>query len=190
MNPIAIIDYGAGNCTSVVNAFASLGAKAVVTRDPAFIEGAERVVFPGVGAAGKAMENLAAAGLVDTVRRIATSGRPFMGICLGMQILFEHSEEDGGVDLLGLLPGKVRRFPDVPGFKIPEIGWNQVNGGTEYYFVHSYYAELGPYTTGTTEYAGVTFTSRVQKGSLIATQFHPEKSGKAGLALLKEFLAC
>ena len=107
-----------------------------------------------------------------------------------MQILFEHSEEDGGVDLLGVLPGQVRRFPDVPGFKVPEIGWNQVNGGREYYFVHSYYAELGPYTVGRTEYAGVEFTSMVRKGALLACQFHPEKSGRIGLELLKEFLSC
>ena len=190
MSYTAIIDYGAGNCTSVASAFAALGGETHVTRDAKVILAADRVVFPGVGAAKSAMENLERMGLVDVVREAATNGRPFLGICLGMQILFEHSEEDGGVELLKILPGKVRRFPDVPGFKIPEIGWNQVNGGTEYYFVHSYYAELGPYTTGTTEYAGVTFTSRVQKGSLLATQFHPEKSGKAGLALLKEFLAC
>ena len=190
MSYTAIIDYGAGNCTSVASAFAAIGAEGIVTRDPKVISAADRVVFPGVGAAKSAMENLASMGLVDVVREAATSGKPFLGICLGMQILFEHSEEDGGVELLKLLPGKVRRFPDVPGFKIPEIGWNQVNHGTEYYFVHSYYAELGPYTTGTTEYAGVTFTSWVKKDRMMATQFHPEKSGKAGLALLKEFVSC
>ncbi len=155
---IAIIDYKAGNCTSVLNAFASLGVETVVTRE------------------------------ADVKQ--ALSGKPFLGICLGMQILFEHSEEDGGVNLLNILPGKVKRFPDTPGFKIPEIGWNQVNGDIDYYFVHSYYAEIGPYTTGRTEYAGVTFTSAVRKGNLFAYQFHPEKSGKAGLALLKEFATC
>ena len=190
MSLIAIIDYGAGNCTSVSNAFASLGVKSVVTKDVDVIDNAEYVVFPGVGAARKAMENLVSSGLVDTVKRAANSGRPFLGICLGMQVLFEHSEEDGGVDLLGLLPGKVRRFPDVPGYKIPEMGWNQVNGDKDYYFVHSYYAELCEYTIGTTEYAGVKFTSAVRKGNLIAYQFHPEKSGRTGLALLKEFLGC
>ena len=190
MSLIAIIDYGAGNCTSVSNAFASLGVKSVVTKDVDVIDNAEYVVFPGVGAARKAMENLFSSGLVDTVKRAANSGRPFLGICLGMQVLFEHSEEDGGVDLLGLLPGKVRRFPDVPGYKIPEMGWNQVNGDKDYYFVHSYYAELCEYTIGTTEYAGVKFTSAVRKGNLIAYQFHPEKSGRTGLALLKEFLGC
>ena len=144
----AIIDYKAGNLTSVKNALAAIGAESVVTSDPATIHAADHVIFPGVGAAKSAMENLASLGLVDAVREAAASGRPFLGICLGMQILFEHSEEDGGVDLLGVLPGRVRRFPDVPGFKVPEIGWNQVRvassssspevAAREFYFVHSY----------------------------------------------------
>ena len=192
---LAIVDYKAGNLTSVRNAFAALGVEAQVTRDPAVIRAAERVVFPGVGAAGSAMANLRALGLEEAVRGAATSGRPFLGICLGMQILFEHSEEDGGVDTLGILPGRVRRFPDVPGFKVPEIGWNQVHRAgaaqdAEYYFVHSYYAELGPCTVGTTAYAGVTVTSAVAKGALVAYQFHPEKSGRVGLELLKEVVSC
>ena len=198
----AIIDYKAGNLTSVKNALAAIGVESTVTSDPAVIRAADHVIFPGVGAAKSAMENLASLGLVDTVREAAASGKPFLGICLGMQILFEHSEEDGGVDLLGVLPGKVRRFPDVPGFKVPEIGWNQVRvassspssssevAAREFYFVHSYYAELGPYTAGRTEYAGVEFTSMVRKGALLACQFHPEKSGRIGLELLKEFLSC
>ncbi len=198
----AIIDYKAGNLTSVKNALAAIGAESVVTSDPATIRDADHVIFPGVGAAKSAMENLASLGLVDAVREAAASGRPFLGICLGMQILFEHSEEDGGVDLLGVLPGRVRRFPDVPGFKVPEIGCNQVRVASpssssspevaawEFYFVHSYYAELGPYTVGRTEYAGVEFTSMVRKGALLACQFHPEKSGRVGLELLKEFLSC
>ena len=197
----AIIDYRAGNLTSVRNALAALGAEASVTNDPAAIRAADHVIFPGVGAAKSAMDNLASFGLVDTLREVTASGKPFLGICLGMQILFEHSEEDGGVDLLGVLPGQVRRFPDVPGFKVPEIGWNQVqssefkvqsseSSGREFYFVHSYYAELGPYTVGRTEYAGVEFTSMVRKGALLACQFHPEKSGRIGLELLKEFLSC
>ncbi len=198
----AIIDYKAGNLTSVKNALAAIGADSTVTSDPAVIRAADHVIFPGVGAAKSAMENLASFGLVDTLREVAASGKPFLGICLGMQILFEHSEEDGGVDLLGVLPGKVRRFPDVPGFKVPEIGWNQVRvassssspssevAAREFYFVHSYYAELGPYTVGRTEYAGVEFTSMVRKGALLACQFHPEKSGRIGLELLKEFLSC
>lgn len=185
---VAIVDYKAGNLTSVKNAFDAIGAETVVTRDAGTILRADRVVFPGVGAARSAMENLRALGLADAVRRAAES-KPFLGICLGMQILFEHSEEDGGVDLLGILPGRVRRFPDV-GDKVPQIGWNQVNGGAEYYFVHSYYAELGPWTFGKTEYAGVEFTSMVKRGRLWACQFHPEKSGRIGLELLKGWLAC
>ena len=183
----AIVDYKAGNLTSVKLAFAALGEEAVVTSDPAEIRRAGRVVFPGVGAARSAMENLGRMGLKDVVRE-ASATKPFLGICLGMQILFQHSEEDGGVDLLGVLPGRVRRFPDVAGSKVPEIGWNQVNGGTEYYFVHSYYVEKGEFTVGTTEYAGVEFTSAVAKGNLLACQFHPEKSGKAGLKLLHNWL--
>ena len=186
----AIIDYKAGNLTSVKNAFAALGAETIVTRAADVIRAAERVVFPGVGAAKSAMANLQELGLIDAVKSAAVSGKPFLGICLGMQILFEHSEEDGGVDTLGILPGRVKRFPDVKGFKVPEIGWNQVNGGTDYYFVHSYYAEKCPFTVGVTEYAGIEFTSAVKKGALVAYQFHPEKSGKAGLELLKEFMSC
>ena len=132
------------------------------------------------------------------VREAAVSGRPFLGICLGMQILFERSEEDGGVETLGVVAGRVRRFPDVPGFKVPEIGWNQVSfqppatnhQPPEFYFVHSYYAEICPYTCGTTEYAGVEFTAMVKKGNLWACQFHPEKSGRIGLELIKEWLSC
>ena len=183
----AIVDYRAGNLTSVRLAFEALGEPAKVTSDAETIRRADRVVFPGVGAAKSAMENLNAMGLADVVREAAAT-KPFLGICLGMQILFEHSEEDGGVDLLGILPGKVRRFPDAPGCKIPQIGWNRVNGGESYYFVHSYYAEKGEHTAGTTRYAGVEFTSAVQRGSLLACQFHPEKSGEAGLRLLRAWL--
>ncbi len=192
----AIVDYRAGNLTSVKLAFDAIGVDTVVTSDPATVRSAERVVFPGVGAAASAMTNLRSLGLVDAVRDAALSGRPFLGICLGMQILFEHSEEDGGVDLLGVLPGRVRRFPDVPGFKVPEIGWNDVKSddprgflktGTEFYFVHSYFAELNQFTVGRAEYAGVTFTAAVRKENLFATQFHPEKSGRVGLDLLRAF---
>jgi len=194
---IVIVDYKAGNLTSVKLAFDALGVETQVTSDPEVVRAASRVVFPGVGAAASAMANLRALGLMEAVRE-AVSSKPFLGICLGMQILFEHSEEDGGVDLLGVLPGKVRRFPNVPGCKVPEIGWNQVRGmgvegvpdGSEFYFVHSYYAEKGPYTAGITEYAGVEFTAAVRRDRLFATQFHPEKSGKLGLSVLKGFLSC
>ena len=186
----AIVDYRAGNLTSVKLAFAVIGEPVEVTSDPDRVSAAERVVFPGVGAAGSAMDNLRELGLVGAVKAAATDGRPFLGICLGMQILFKHSDEDGGVDCLGVLPGRVRRFPNVSGCKVPEIGWNQMNGGEEYYFVHSYYAEIGPWTFGKTEYAGIEYTSMVKKGRLWACQFHPEKSGRTGLDLLKGWLAC
>ena len=195
---IAIIDYKAGNLTSVKLAFDALGAESRITSDPAAIVAAERVVFPGVGAAESAMSNLRELGLEETVRQCAAQ-KPFLGICLGMQILFDHTEEDGGVDTLGIISGQVRRFRDLPGFKVPEIGWNQVDftdgenlGGSplraEYYFVHSYYAEICPWTAGTTEYAGVNFTAMVKKDRLWACQFHPEKSGRIGLALLDDWL--
>lgn len=185
----AIVDYKAGNLTSVKLAFAAIGADTVVTSDPDVVAAAGKVVFPGVGAAKSAMENLRSLGLADAVRDAALS-KPFLGICLGMQILFEHTEEDGGVDLLGVIPGQVRKFPSRRGFKIPQIGWNQVDGGTDYYFVHSYYAETGPWTAGKTSYCGIDFTSVVRKGRLVAYQFHPEKSGRAGLKLLEEFVKC
>ncbi len=185
---IAIIDYKAGNLTSVKLALEALKVESVVTSDKRVIEQADKVVFPGVGAAKSAMDNLRALALVSTIKEVATQ-KPFLGICLGMQILFDHTEEDGGVDTLGLIPGKVRRFPNVAGFKVPEIGWNDV-GDKEYYFVHSYYAELCPWTDGKAEYAGIEFTASVKKGQLWATQFHPEKSGRIGLEYLKEFLAC
>ena len=186
---IAIVDYRAGNLTSVKLAFAAIGVEARATSDPAVVAAAERVVFPGVGAAKSAMDNLRSLGLESAVREAART-KPFLGICLGMQILFESTEEDGGVPLLGIFPGKVRRFPDVPGCKVPQIGWNNVDGGKYYYFVHSYYAEKGPWTAGTTEYAGVEFTSIARSGALLACQFHPEKSGRAGLELLKGFASC
>ncbi len=195
----AIIDYKAGNLTSVKLAFAALGEEALVTSDPATLARADRVVFPGVGAAKSAMANLRALGLVEAVKSAATSGRPFLGICLGMQILFSRSEEDGGVETLGVIPGRVKRFPDAAGFKVPEIGWNDVRfadescgleNGTEYYFVHSFYAEKVPETYGTAEYAGVAFTAMARRGNLWACQFHPEKSGKMGLDLLRRWLAC
>ena len=209
---IAIVDYKAGNLTSVKLAFEALGVETVVTRDPAVIAAADRVVFPGVGAAASAMANLRELGLVEAVKAAAHSGKPFLGICLGMQILFDHTEEDGGVDTLGIFHGQVKRFP-ASQWKVPEIGWNSVDilgsaagethglrlrrpdglgsGGTglgEYYFVHSYYAEVVPETVLTTEYAGVTFTAMVKKGKLWACQFHPEKSGRLGLALLADWL--
>ena len=193
---IAIVDYGAGNLTSVKLAFGAIGAEARVTSSPEDVAAAAAVVFPGVGAAASAMENLRAAGLDGAVRAAAVSGRPFLGICLGMQILFERSEEDGGTECLGVLPGEAKRFPDAPGFKIPHMGWNDVSAcdphgfletGEDFYFVHSYYVPPCGFTVARASHAGVVFSAAVRKGALFAAQFHPEKSGCAGLALLRKF---
>ena len=186
---LTIIDYKAGNLTSVKLAFAALGVETRVTDDPDQIRAADRLVFPGVGAAASAMANLQSAGLVEVLKEVTASGVPFLGICLGMQILFDHSEEDGGTDTLGILPGQVRRFPNVPGCKIPQIGWNQVNAAEEFYFVHSYYVEMNPFAEGVTEYAGIRFASLARKDNILAAQFHPEKSGRIGLKFLSDFLA-
>lgn len=199
---IAIVDYKAGNLTSVQLAFRALGCEAAVTSDPQTILAAGRVVFPGVGAAGSAMRSLAELRLIPVLKEVAARGTPFLGICLGTQILLEFSEEDGGTATLGLLPGRVPRFqPKDPWDKVPQIGWNQmriarphpllegIDDGSEFYFVHSYYpAPADPsLAIGTTDYAGVTFASMVGRGNVAATQFHPEKSGRIGLRLLENF---
>ena len=199
---IAIIDYKAGNLTSVRLAFGALGCEALITSDPQAILAADRVVFPGVGAAGAAMRNLADLKLLAPIKEVAARGTPFLGICLGTQILFDFSEEDGGTPTLGLLPGRVPRFrPSDRWDKVPQIGWNQVTqarrhplldgipDGSEFYFVHSFYpAPSDPaLAIGVTGYAGVTFASMVGRGNVAATQFHPEKSGRIGLRLLDNF---
>jgi len=199
---VAIIDYRAGNLTSVRLAFGALGLDAVITDKPEEILAAERVVFPGVGAAGTAMVTLRELGLIDTIRSVVASGKPFLGICLGTQIIFEHTQEDGGVDGIGLVPGDVRLFqPTSPFDKVPQMGWNSVSqvkphpllegieDNSEFYFVHSYYPmpSDSSWVVGKTDYANVTFASMVAKGNLAATQFHPEKSGKIGLRLLENF---
>jgi len=199
---IAIIDYRAGNLTSVKLAFETLAIEATITDSPETILNAERVVFPGVGAAGAAMANLEALGLVETIRTVVAQGTPLLGICLGTQIIFDHSDEDGGVDCVGLIPGNVTRFaPSNPYDKVPHMGWNRVRqkarhpifegiaDNSEFYFVHSYYpAPSDPeWALGATDYADVTFVSVLAKHNLVATQFHPEKSGRVGLRLLKNF---
>ena len=197
----AIVDYRAGNLTSVQLAFAAIGEAATVTDDPEVIVAADRVVFPGVGAAKSAMESLKRAGLVDAVRSAALSGRPFLGICLGMQLLFEKSSEYGEHEGLGLLKGNIvgmeGRLPAE--LKIPHIGWNQLHfvkdsyllsGIREndcVYFVHSFYAEdCEDSLVATAEY-GKELTAMVQKDNVMGCQFHPEKSGSVGLAILKAF---
>ena len=200
---IAIVDYNAGNLTSVKLALDHLGAGSEITRAPARILAAERVIFPGVGSAGAAMQNIRALGLADVLRQVVQQGTPFLGICLGTQIIFEASEEDGGVQGLGILDGTVKRFhPTNLADKVPQIGWNSVTfikphpllegieSDSEFYFVHSYYPAPADRTSvlGETEYAGVRFASVVVRDNLAATQFHPEKSGRLGLQVLKNFL--
>ncbi|MBP5189053.1 MAG: imidazole glycerol phosphate synthase subunit HisH [Fibrobacterales bacterium] len=201
---IAIVDYRAGNLTSVANACDFLGIENAVTSDPETILRADKVIFPGVGAAKSAMENLRAFGLVETLKRVVELGKPMLGICLGSQIVLDSSEEDGGVECLGLIPGKAVRFAAEPGLAIPQMGWNQVNvvgtphfvfdgipDGTNFYFVHSYYPspENPEHAVAKTTYGSQTFACALCSGNLVVTQFHPEKSGEAGLRLLKNFAA-
>jgi imidazole glycerol-phosphate synthase subunit HisH len=195
---IAVIDYGMGNLKSVVNAFSKLGADITVTRDRDVIEGSRALVLPGVGAFGKCMENLASFGLIDTVKRWITQDRLYLGICLGMQVLFESSEEAPGVEGLGVVRGTVVRFGDA--MKVPHMGWNSVQvlkrpeglkgltDGEYFYFVHSYYCKPLEAVTATTTDYGIRFTSSIARGNLFACQFHPEKSQRAGLALLQSFI--
>ena len=201
---IAIVDYRAGNLTSVANTFDFLGIENAVTSDPETILRADKVVFPGVGAAKSAMENLRSAGLVETLKRVVELGKPMLGICLGSQIVLDSSEEDGGVECRGLIPGKAVRFASEPGLAIPQMGWNQVKtagtphyvfdgipDGTNFYFVHSYYpSPANPeHAIAKTTYGSQTFACALCAGNLVVTQFHPEKSGEAGLRLLKNFAA-
>ena len=197
---IAIIDYDAGNLRSVEKALEALGQQVIVTKDAETIRQAEKVILPGVGAFGDAMANLQRLGLVEVIRETAASGKPFLGICLGLQLLFEDSDETPGVLGLGILRGHIKRIPEQPGLKVPHMGWNNLElhhdgalfrGLPEHpyvYFVHSYYleAEDPDIVTATAEY-GVTIHASVQSGNLFACQFHPEKSSQIGLAILKNF---
>lgn len=198
---IAIIDYDAGNLKSVEKAFAYLGEESVITRDRETILNADRVVLPGVGAFGDAMEKLHHYGLVEVIKEVAASGKPFLGICLGLQLLFESSEETPGVEGLGICKGKIVRIPEQEGLKIPHMGWNSLaydNPGRLFagipehsyvYFVHSYYlqAEDPMIVKASTEYATHIHAS-VEQGNVFACQFHPEKSSEVGLAILKNFI--
>ncbi len=196
---IAIVDYGAGNLRSVANAVARLGYQPTVTSNPGDLPGAAAVILPGVGAAADTMRNLERLGLSEAIRQVVADGLPTLAICVGMQVLFDETEEDGRHRCLGIIPGVVRRLP--PGLKVPHMGWNQVNqrirhplfdsipDGANFYFVHSYYAEPrnGLMVVGTTDY-GVPFCSALVSGNLMATQFHPEKSGENGLRMYENFL--
>lgn len=199
---IAIIDYGAGNLQSVHKALDFIGAKNFITNSQSEIEAADAVVLPGVGSFGDAMYCLTKSGLLETVKAAALSDTPFLGICLGLQMLFEKSEESAGVQGLSVLEGEVRRFPKDIGLKIPQIGWNSleivpdcplyhgVPNGAYVYFVHSYYlaAKHRENVTATAEY-GICFDASAanMKKNLYATQFHPEKSGAVGLQILRNF---
>jgi glutamine amidotransferase len=197
---IAIIDYDAGNLKSVQKALAALGQESVITRDFDEIRNADRVILPGVGAFGDAMRQLKKYELDKVIQEVADRQIPFLGICLGLQLLFEGSEESGGVEGLHLLDGKILRIPDAEGLKIPHIGWNSLepqNNGRLFagletepyvYFVHSYYlkAEDSSIVKAVTDYS-VTIHASVEKGNIFACQFHPEKSGTTGLKILKNF---
>lgn len=209
MQSVVVIDYGMSNLRSVARALqfvAGASHKVMISDRPEAIRAADRVVFPGQGAIGQCMQMLNAHGLTDVLRECLRD-KPFLGICLGLQSLMEWSDEDGGVPCLGLLPGRVVRFPaDLSGngerLKVPHMGWNEVvptrphplwrgiAAGERFYFVHSYYVvpAQAADAAATTEY-GITFTSACARGNVFATQFHPEKSQRAGLKLLENFLA-
>lgn len=199
---IAIIDYDAGNIRSVEKALIALGEQPVVTRDKNTILAADKLILPGVAAFGDAMERLHQYGLVDVIREAVKNGTPLLGICLGLQLLFEHSDESDGVKGLGILKGQILKIPDSPGLKIPHMGWNSLhlqNSGrlfkdipenTYVYFVHSYYlqAEDEEIVKATTQYSTCIHAS-VEKGNVFACQFHPEKSSRWGLKILENFAA-
>ncbi len=199
---VAIIDYGAGNLSSVKKALDYLGAENEITQDREKILSATHIILPGVGSFEDAMNSMKARGLVDVVKEAAASGKPFLGICLGLQLLFESSEESPGAEGLGILKGKIVEIPKNTGLKVPHMGWNSISvkqkdgifkdidDESYFYFVHSYYLKDAEedVVAATTEY-GVSIQCAVQKGNLCATQFHPEKSSKVGLKLLENFLS-
>lgn len=197
---VAIIDYGAGNLSSVKKALDFLGAESIITQDRQEIISASHIILPGVGSFKDAMDSMRERGLIETVKEAAEK-KPFLGICLGLQLLFESSEESPGVDGLGILKGKIVSIPKDNGLKVPHIGWNSVNikkpdglfkdikNDSYFYFVHSFYLKGADEDAiaGTTNY-GIKIECAVQKGRLCAAQFHPEKSSSIGLKLLKNFL--
>lgn len=198
---LTVVDYGASNLHSVMKALKKLGAEARITSKKSDILGSEAIIFPGVGAAGDAMARLTSLDLTGALRQVINDGKPFLGLCLGLQLLFEETEEGGpGLKCLGIFKGKVKLLPS-KGFKIPHMGWNQVKqvrkhpifseipDESNFYFVHSYYVESEDkgVVLGATDYS-CSFSSIIARGNLVATQFHPEKSGEMGLRLLENFL--
>ncbi len=197
---IAIIDYGVGNLRSVEKAFAYIGCEATISSDPEFVLKADGIILPGVGAYSDAMDNLKKAGMVDVVKSVIADNRPFLGICLGMQLLFDYSEEGGNVPGLGVFKGTIKQLPLDMNLKVPHMGWNSLKTSRDcplfkglpdnpyVYFVHSYYldAENKDIVKATTNY-GIEFDVAVGSGNVFATQFHPEKSGEVGLTILKNF---
>ncbi|MBN1623896.1 MAG: imidazole glycerol phosphate synthase subunit HisH [Clostridia bacterium] len=196
---IAVVDYGMGNIGSVCNALRYVEAEYIVTDDPAVILGADRIILPGVGAFGDAMDNIGSRGLIEPIKEFIESNRPFLGICLGYQLLFESSEESPGTAGLCVLDGVVKRFPNVMGLKVPHMGWNTILcapktnilkqfDGRYFYFVHSYYTApkgLADFSCETTY--GINYASAIEYGNILACQFHPEKSGDDGLGMLKKW---
>ncbi|MBI4345280.1 MAG: imidazole glycerol phosphate synthase subunit HisH [Elusimicrobia bacterium] len=208
MRAVVVVDYGRGNLRSITRALAHVGAEAVVSSDPADVAGAERVLLPGVGAFGDGMEGLRARGLVEPLRHFTRTGRPFLGICLGMQLLMQEGHEFGRHDGLGVVPGKTVRLPDRQGgarVKIPHIGWSVLEPGAEWtatalaglepggqvYFVHSFVAEPADPEDrlALTPFAGERFCSALRRDNVLGFQFHPEKSGPAGLAILSRWVS-
>ncbi len=198
---IAIIDYDAGNIKSVEKALQYLGEETCVTRDPEEILAAEKVILPGVGAFGDAMQKLHQYGLVEVIKEVVNRRKPLLGICLGLQLLFESSEESPGVEGLGILKGKIVRFPEDAGVKIPHVGWNSLqypNSGKLFvnvpenafvYFVHSYYLKAeDPQIVTASAWYGTPIHASVEKDQVFACQFHPEKSSETGLQILKNFV--
>lgn len=197
---IAIIDYDAGNLKSVEKALVSLGQEVIVTRDHDVILNADKVILPGVGAFGDAMEKLHSYNLVETINEVVKKNIPFLGICLGLQLMFEESDEAPGVKGLGILPGKILRIPHKEGYKIPHMGWNAleineksrlfkgITNGAYVYFVHSYYLQAAndDIVAATTDYCTHIHAS-VESGNIFACQFHPEKSSDVGLMILSNF---
>lgn len=200
---VALVDYGAGNLRSVANALRALGQEPLMVSNAAEIGDATHLLLPGVGSFGDCMAQLEQRGLAVLIRDWVSAGRPYFGICLGYQILFDSSDESPGVTGLGLFSGRVKRFADVPGVKIPHMGWNAampmradlkhwsgLGAAPYFYFVHSYFPvpEDGAAIATSTEYAGENFASSIEVGAVLACQFHPEKSQDAGLRLIGNFL--